>query len=154
MPDSFVTGVDFVALQTRDHEAAAEFYGENARPAVRQELGQDARVEFQAGNLTLAVMQSDAFGLEFAPSSTMVALAVDDVETVRQQLEAKGVEFRGDILDSGVCHQAFFADPDGNPLALHHRYAPRTLSERRQSLRRTVADGQDDDDDSRPAPGA
>ncbi len=35
------------------------------------------------------------------------------------------MEFRGDILDSGVCHQAFFADPDGNPLALHHRYAPK-----------------------------
>ena len=25
----------------------------------------------------------------------------------------------------GVCHQSFFADPDGNPLNLHHRYAPK-----------------------------
>ena len=68
-------------------------------------------------------MQSDAFGLEFAPSSSMVALAVDDVDATRRELEAKGIEFRGGILDFGVCHQAFFADPDGNPLALHHRYA-------------------------------
>jgi predicted enzyme related to lactoylglutathione lyase len=124
MPDSFVTGVDFVALQTRDHEAAAEFYGETLGLPFVKSWGKMPASEFQAGNLTLAVMQSDAFGLEFAPSSTMVALAVDDVEAVRHQLEAKGVEFRGDILDSGVCHQAFFADPDGNPLALHHRYAP------------------------------
>ena len=55
-----------------------------------------------------------------------IALQVDDVKATREKLEAKGVEFRGDILDSGVCHQAFFADPDGNPLNLHHRYAPRT----------------------------
>jgi predicted enzyme related to lactoylglutathione lyase len=81
--------------------------------------------EYQAGNLTLAVMQSDAFGIEFRPSSSMVALAVDDVEAKRKQLEEHGIEFRGGILDSGVCHQAFFADPDGNLLALHHRYAPK-----------------------------
>jgi hypothetical protein len=54
----------------------------------------------------------------------MVALAVDDVTGARRALEAKGIEFRGGILGSGVCHQAFFADPDGNPLALHQRYAP------------------------------
>ena len=95
-------------------------------------MGDDARVEFQAGNLTLAVMQSDAFGLEFAPSSSMVALAVDDVDATRRELEAKGIEFRGGILDSGVCHQAFFADPDGNPLALHHRYAPKDAHPRRR----------------------
>ncbi len=78
--------------------------------------------EFQAGNLTLAVMQSDAFGLEFQPGSALVALQVDDVAATRERLEAAGVKFRGDILDSGVCHQTFFADPDGNQLGLHHRY--------------------------------
>ena len=50
-------------------------------------------------------MQSDAFGLEFKPSSSMVALAVDDVEAKRQELEDTGIEFRGGILDSGVCHR-------------------------------------------------
>jgi predicted enzyme related to lactoylglutathione lyase len=123
MSDMFVTGVDFVALQTRDHEAAAKFYGETLGLPFVKTWGTMPASEFQAGNLTLAVMQSDAFGFEFAPSSTMVALAVDDVDAARQRLEAKGIEFRGGVLDSGVCHQAFFADPDGNPLALHHRYA-------------------------------
>ena len=125
MPDTFVTGVDFVALQTRDHVAAAKFYGETLGLPFVKSWGKMPAFEFQAGNLTLAVMQSDAFGLEFAPSSTMVALAVDDVDAARQKLEAEGIEFRGGVLDSGVCHQAFFADPDGNPLALHHRYAPK-----------------------------
>jgi hypothetical protein len=32
------------------------------------------------------------------------------------------VTFRGDTIDSGVCHQAIFEDPDGNVLDIHHRY--------------------------------
>ena len=123
MSDTHVTGVDFVALQTQDHAAAAEFYGKTLGLPFVKSWGTMPASEFQAGNLTLAVMQSDAFGIEFAPSSAMVALAVDDVDATRRELEAKGIEFRGAILDSGVCHQAFFADPDGNLLALHHRYA-------------------------------
>ncbi len=125
MPESFVTGVDFVALQTRDHTAAAKFYGETLGLPFVKQWGNMPASEYQAGNLTLAVMQSDAFGLEFAPSSAMVALHVDDVAAARERLEAEGIRFRGDILDSGVCHQAFFADPDGNVLGLHHRYAPK-----------------------------
>ena len=55
-----------------------------------------------------------------------IALQVEDVASARAELESRGVEFHGDILDSGVCHMAFFKDPDGNALMLHHRYAPRT----------------------------
>ncbi|HLL87293.1 MAG TPA: VOC family protein [Thermoleophilaceae bacterium] len=54
-----------------------------------------------------------------------MALHVDDLEAARKTLEERGVTFMGDILDTGVRHMAFFADPDGNPLLLHHRYAPR-----------------------------
>ena len=60
-----------------------------------------------------------------------MALRVDDVAARREELEAKGVTFFGDTIDSGVCFQAFFADPDGNPLILHHRYAPWTAPGRR-----------------------
>ena len=122
MSDIHVTGVDFVALQTQDHETAAKFYGETLGLPFVKSWGRMPASEFQAGNLTLAVMQSDAFGLEFAPSSTMVALAVDESRRPAGP-RGRGIEFRGGILDSGVCHQAFFADPDGNPLTLHHRYA-------------------------------
>ena len=120
-----VTGVDFIAIQTRDHDAAAKFYGETLGLPFVKRWGNMPGSEFQAGNLTLAVMQSDAFGLEFHRGSALIALQVDDVAATRERLEAAGVEFRGDIIDSGVCHQAFFADPDGNPLGLHHRYAPK-----------------------------
>ena len=117
-----ITGVDFVAIQVSDHDAAVEFYGETLGLPFVKRWGQMPGSEFQAGNLTLAVMQSDAFGLEFKPGSALVAFQVDDVAATRERLEAAGVKFHGDIIDSGVCHQAFFADPDGNQLGVHHRY--------------------------------
>jgi catechol 2,3-dioxygenase-like lactoylglutathione lyase family enzyme len=120
----FITGVDFVALQTADYEAAAAFYRDVLELPLLKRWGDMPAGEFQAGNLTLALMQSDAFGMDFRPGSAPVALAVEDVEATRAQLEERGVEFMMDTLDSGVCFQAFFKDPDGNPLILHHRYAP------------------------------
>jgi len=81
--------------------------------------------EFETGNLTIAVMQSDAFGIEFKRHSHPVALHVADVGAARAELEARGVVFAADTLDSGVCHMAHFHDPDGNVLMLHSRYAPR-----------------------------
>ncbi len=123
--EQLITGVDFVAIQTADYDAAAAFYGDVLELPFVKRWGKMPAGEFQAGNLTLAVMQSDAFGLEFHRGSTPIALQVADVASARARLEEQGVEFRQDTLDSGVCHQAFFADPDGNPLILHHRYAPK-----------------------------
>jgi catechol 2,3-dioxygenase-like lactoylglutathione lyase family enzyme len=126
---SIVTGVDFVAVPTADYEAAATFYGEVLGLPFVKRWGKMPAGEFQAGNLTLAVMQSDAFGQEFRSGNTPIALQVDDVAAARAQLEEQGVTFHADVMDSGVCHQAFFADPDGNPLILHHRYAPKADAE-------------------------
>ena len=86
--------------------------------------------EFQAGNLTLAVMESTAFGQEFRPHSMPIALQVEDVEAARAMLVEAGVEFKTATFDSGVCHQAIFVDPAGNSLDLHHRYAPTEVSPR------------------------
>ena len=80
--------------------------------------------EYETGTLTIAIMQSDAFGLEFQPHTHPIALHVEDVEAARAELEAAGVAFAGDTIDSGVCHMAHFKDPDGNLLMFHHRYAP------------------------------
>ena len=63
-------------------------------------------------------------GLPFAPNPNDIALRVPDVAAAREALEAAGVEFSGETFDTGVCHMAFFSDPDGNALMLHHRYAP------------------------------
>lgn len=121
---TLVTGTDFVTLATRDYDAAVEFYGNVLGLPFAKRWGQMPAGEFETSNLTIAVMQSDAFGIEFRPNNHPIALRVDDVEAARAELQSRGVEFKGDILDSGVCHQAFFEDPDGNVLGLHHRYAP------------------------------
>ena len=121
---SLVTGTDFVTVATRDIDAAVEFYGGVLGLPESKRWGNMPGVEFETGSLTLALMQSDAFGVEFRSNNHPIALHVDDVAAARSELESRGVEFRGDILDSGVCHQAFFEDPDGNVLAIHHRYAP------------------------------
>lgn len=120
-----ITGVDFVCVPTRDHDRATEFYGETLGLERLKRWGDKPATEFQAGNLTLAVMDPSAFGQpEAHPNSAPIALQVEDVEAARDELKAKGVTFLLEMMDSGVCHQAFFTDPDGNPLILHHRYAP------------------------------
>ena len=119
-----VTGVDFVCVPTQNWEQSKEFYGDTLGLERSKQWGEMPASEFETGSLTIALMQSDAFGIEFAPHSLPIALHVDDVERAREDLEAKGVQFGGDTMDSGVCHMAHFRDPDGNVLMLHHRYAP------------------------------
>jgi predicted enzyme related to lactoylglutathione lyase len=121
---SLVNGVDFVTVPTRDFEQASDFYGNVLGLRRSKQWGNRPAGEFETGNLTIALMQSDAFGIEFEPHSLPIALHVDDVAAARAQLEASGVTFLADTMDSGVCHMAHFKDPDGNTLMLHHRYAP------------------------------
>jgi predicted enzyme related to lactoylglutathione lyase len=64
-------------------------------------------------------------GLGYQPNKNHVALHVDDMDACRKAFEDRGVIFQGDTFDTGVCHMAFFTDPDGNALMLHHRYAQR-----------------------------
>ena len=118
-----ITGVDFICLPTRDFEAASEFYGTILGLERSKRWGNMPAGEFETGTLTVALMQSDAFGLEFAPHTHPVALHVDDVAAARAELEAKGVAFGADTMDSGECHMAHFSDPDGNQLMFHSRYA-------------------------------
>jgi catechol 2,3-dioxygenase-like lactoylglutathione lyase family enzyme len=124
MSSDLVTGVDFVCVPTRDFEAAVRFYGDTLGLPERTRWGDMPAAEFQAGNLTLAVLDLTAFGQEHRPNAAPIALQVDDTYAARARLEEAGVAFSGDVIDSGVCHQAIFADPDGNALILHHRYAP------------------------------
>src|SRR5215207_3687131 len=126
---SLVTGVDFVSIPTKDLEGAVDFYENTlglARSSTWQRPGEaPLGVEFEPGTVTLALIACERLGIEFQPHRVPIALQVDDVEAARAELESRGVSFRGETIDSGVCHQAIFEDPDGNALDLQHRYAPR-----------------------------
>ena len=121
---TLITGTDFVTLGTTDFDRAVEFYGTTLGLPELKRYGRMPGVEFETGNLTIAVLQSEAFGMEFSTHRNPIAFHVEDVEAARSELESRGVEFAADTMDSGVCHMAFFRDPDGNTLCLHHRYAP------------------------------
>jgi predicted enzyme related to lactoylglutathione lyase len=124
-PEQLVSGVDFVAISTKDLESAVKFYGQTLGLPMSVHLQERNYAEFETGNLTLSVIDAEKMGMEHQVRGHEIALHVEDVEAARQALEARGVAFRGETLDTGVCHMALFSDPDGNRLMLHHRYAPR-----------------------------
>jgi catechol 2,3-dioxygenase-like lactoylglutathione lyase family enzyme len=117
-----VEKVDFVSFLTQDIARAKRFYTEALGLDVETEGEND--MEFRASQVTLDIFNPASIGQPFAPSPAGVALRVPDVAAARAELEAKGIEFDGETLDTGVCHMAFFHDPDGNALMLRRRYAP------------------------------
>ncbi len=116
--------VDFVAIPTRDRERAVKFYGETLG-LERNRNTAETWIEFETGNVTLAVVEPESIGVPFSPLPFgAIAIRVPDVAAAKARLEEAGVEFRGEVFDSGVCNGAIFTDPDGNGLMIHHRYAP------------------------------
>jgi catechol 2,3-dioxygenase-like lactoylglutathione lyase family enzyme len=122
-----VERTDFISVPVTDMERAKRFYGETLGLPRISERGFP---EYQLGeNVSVYLIRMEDVGSTWSgPHSAHVALRVPDVAETRKELEAKGVEFEGDILDTSVCHMAFFKDPDGNQFMLHRRYAPREQS--------------------------
>jgi len=114
--------VDFVSVLTQDVARAKQFYGETLGLPIESEGESD--LEFTLGQVTLDVFDPSSIGEEFAPSPAGIAIRVADVAATRAELEAKGVEFDGEIVHTKVCDMTFFKDPDGNALILHRRFAP------------------------------
>jgi catechol 2,3-dioxygenase-like lactoylglutathione lyase family enzyme len=121
-----VERTDFVSVPVTDLERSTRFYEETL--GLERVPGPGGWPEFQLGeNLSLYLVDPANIGEAFSgPHTAHIALRVPDVEGVRRELEEKGIEFQGDVLDTGVCHMAFFRDPDGNALMLHRRYASRS----------------------------
>lgn len=116
-----VNGLDFVGVPSTDADRSRAFYVDTL--GLRPD--ENGKYEFWVGETCFGIWEPEKYGMEFAPQKNAhPALHVDDVPKAREELEAKGVEFQGEIMDSGVCHMAFFTDPDGNDLMLHNRYAP------------------------------
>ena len=119
-----ITGVDFVAVPSTDWKRSRAFYGETLG-LERDPNAHSDWPEFSLGNVTVSLVFPERIGrpMQNTPFGA-IAIRVPDVEAARAKLEAAGVEFEGDTFDTGVCHMAFFQDPDGNGLMLHRRYAP------------------------------
>jgi catechol 2,3-dioxygenase-like lactoylglutathione lyase family enzyme len=118
-----VERTDFVSVPVTNFERSTAFYRETLG---LEQIGAGAWPEFQLGeNVSLYLVDPTAIGREFTgPHIGSIALRVADVAAARAELEERGVVFAGETLDTGACHMAHFADPDGNVLMLHRRYAP------------------------------
>ena len=115
-----VEHVDFVSFLTQDIPRAKRFYMEVLGLEIETEGESD--LELRAGQVTLDIFDPSSIGQPFAPSPAGLALRVADVDGARAELEAKGVPFDGDTIETSVCRQAWFKDPDGNALMLHRRF--------------------------------
>jgi len=117
-----VERTDFVSVPVTDLERSTAWYRDTLG---LEQTGHGGWPEFRLGeNVFLYLLDLTNIGQEFTgPHTSAIALRVPDVAEAKQALEAKGVEFAGDVFDTGVCHMAQFRDPDGNALMLHRRYA-------------------------------
>jgi len=115
-----VEHVDFVSFLTQDLPRARAFYTETMGLEIESEGEFD--LELRCGQMTLDIFDPSSIGQPFSPSPAGLALRVDDVDAARAELEAKGVQFRGETIVTSVCKQAWFADPDENSLMLHRRF--------------------------------
>ena len=115
-----VEHVDFVSFLTQDLARAKRFYTETLGLEIETEGESD--LELRCGQVTLDVFDPSSIGQPFAPSPAGLALRVPDVDAARAELESKGVQFDGETIETSVCRQAWFKDPDGNALMLHRRY--------------------------------
>jgi catechol 2,3-dioxygenase-like lactoylglutathione lyase family enzyme len=119
-----VERTDFVSVPVTDVERATGFYRDTLG---LEQVSDGGWPEFQLGeNVSLYLIDPTNIGSTFqGPHTAHIALRVPDVAKTRAELEGRGVLFDGETHDTGVCHMAFFKDPDGNQLMLHRRYAPR-----------------------------
>jgi catechol 2,3-dioxygenase-like lactoylglutathione lyase family enzyme len=118
-----VERTDFISVPVTNLEQSTRFYEETL--GLPKAPGDGAWPEFLTGNVSLYLIDPTNIGGTFTtPHTSHIALRVADVADARKELEQKGVEFEGETFDTGVCHMAFFRDPDGNALMLHRRYAP------------------------------
>ena len=115
-----VERTDFVSVFTQDIKRAREFYAGTLGLEIESEGESD--MELRCGQVTLDVFDPSSIGQAFAVSPAGLALRVPDVDAARDELEAKGVEFDGETIETGVCRMASFKDPDGNALLLHRRF--------------------------------
>ncbi len=119
-----VERADFVGIPTQDLERSERFY-ERVLGLRRNPNHSPGWPEFETGNVTLLLTDVAKTGQTFSPNVGAVALRVPDVAAAMALLRGEGVDFQfEEVYDSGVCHTAFFTDPDGNGLMLHRRYAP------------------------------
>jgi len=96
--------VDFVCIPAQDFEAMSAFYGETLGLPFVKRYGSRPGVEYQAGNLTLAIMRTEDFGGTFSPTRCQSLCRLRTWASPGRDLR-QGRAFVSETFDSGVCWQ-------------------------------------------------
>jgi predicted enzyme related to lactoylglutathione lyase len=124
VPVQEVEKTDFIGVNVKDRATSAEFYAQQLG-LVPNPNASEEWPEFETSNVGFVLSTPEQKGGGDHRPEFSIALRVKDVPKSMERLQNEGVEFEfPEAYDSGVCHMAFFSDPDGNRLILHHRYAP------------------------------
>jgi catechol 2,3-dioxygenase-like lactoylglutathione lyase family enzyme len=113
--------VDDVFFNVEDMERAVAFYRDTLGLPVQYQSAD--WVEFDAGNVTVALRRYGS-GPEGRPElgvgeGATLVFEVDDLESVKTELEAKGVRFIGGIFRYGTVKLAAFEDLNGNVVQIY-----------------------------------
>ena len=110
-----VQRVDYIRVPVTDMEKANHFYGKVLGLERNPNSPGEDWVEYETGNVTLAVMTPHTHGYGFTPLPPgTIALRVRDVAEAKAKLEAAGVQI-DEMWDSGVCHGPGSATPTATP---------------------------------------
>jgi len=121
-----VTAIAFTGYPVTDIPRARMFYEQVLGLRSTAVFEHEGRhwIEYDIGPGTLAISNMSADKWKPSADGPAVALEVGDFEAAVAALRAARVRFLLEPMDSGVCRMAIVADPDGNSLCIHHRYAP------------------------------
>ncbi|MEV0589674.1 VOC family protein [Nonomuraea sp. NPDC050310] len=119
-----VTGIDFVALQVRDVQAAATFY-EKHLGLQRDPAAPPHAVVFATAPIPFAVREPlPGVNLDDAPRpghGVALWMKTDDAQTLHDALTAAGVPIVAPPTDGPFGRTFSFADPDGYVVTVHDR---------------------------------
>jgi len=114
-----VKAVDFVLYFVDDLQRSMRFY----REVLGLELGfykeEWKWAELTAGNITVTLCGEGRFTEQ--SSGGILALAVEDLPSAREEVKAKGIPIQRDLLELSTCWHLEILDPDGYRIILHQR---------------------------------
>ncbi|WP_249998157.1 VOC family protein [Actinoplanes sp. M2I2] len=120
-----VTGPDFIALQVRDLDAAADFY-ENRLGLRRAPVSPPHAIVFATSPIAFAVREPlpgvDLDAVTPQPGTGVALwLHADDAQTLHDDLAAAGVPIVAAPIDGPFGRTFTLRDPDGYAITLHDK---------------------------------
>lgn len=110
--------MEIVFYFVTDWERARSFYGETL--GLKMAFTMDGEwAEYETGSDVRLAIHRIAEGQEVTRGGATVVFGVSDAHAARAELEARGVEFQGEIHEMpGTVRLGTFLDPDGNVLQI------------------------------------